>query len=353
MSLAALPAIAETLKIATYNAELSRRGPGLLLRDIQSGRDVQVQAAVTVIAAASPDILLLTGIDYDHGLVALGAFAGELEKAGASYQYLFARRPNTGMASGLDLDGDGRLGGPGDAQGYGAFAGEGGMAILSRLPIREGDAHDYSAFLWSDLPDNLIKGAVPSEAEPIQRLSSTAHWAVPVEVPGKGLLTLLAWYGAPPVFDGPEDRNGRRNHDETAFWLHLIDGRLPWPAPPAPFVILGDANLDPVDGEGRADSLEALLRDPRLQDPMPRSDGGAAAAGRDSRNRDHGGDPGLDTVDWSAKGGPGNMRVDYVLPSAAITVTDAGVWWPAMGPDASTAETASRHRLVWVEIDLP
>ena len=30
---------------------------------------------------------------------------------------------------------------------------------------------------------------------------------------------------------------------------------------------------------------------------------------------------------------PGNMRVDYVLPSAGLTVTGAGVFWPAPGED--------------------
>lgn len=337
--------------MATFNADLTRKGPGLLLRDILTGEDPQVEAAAGVIAAAAPDVILLTGIDYDLDGVALAAFAGRVAAAGGDYPHRFTARPNTGMATGLDLDGDGRPGGPGDAQGFGRFAGEGGMAVLSRLPL--GQAADYSALLWRDLPGNLMAGAgLPEEAAAVQRLSTTGHWAVPVDLPDGGQITLLAWLATPPVFDGPEDRNGRRNHDEAAFWLRLMDGDLPFAPPAGPFVLLGDANLDPVDGEGRAAALAALLADPRVQDLRPESPGAAAAA-RGGANARHKGPAALDTADWPDDPGPGNMRVDYVLPSAGLAVEGAGVWWPASGPAADQAAAASRHRLVFVDIRLP
>ncbi|WP_347313683.1 endonuclease/exonuclease/phosphatase family protein [Defluviimonas sp. SAOS-178_SWC] len=341
------------MRVATYNADLSRKGPGLLLRDILTGTDPQVEAAASVIAAAAPDVLLLTGIDYDLDLVALNAFAGRIAIKGRDYPHRFALRPNTGWATGIDVDGDGRTGGPGDAQGFGRFAGEGGMAILSRLPL--GPAEDYSGFLWRDLPGALIDGAELSpEASTVQRLSSTGHWAVPVDLPGGGTLTLLAWHASPPVFDGPEDRNGRRNHDEAAFWSRLLDGALPYPPPKGPLVLLGDANLDTVDGDGQPDALKALLNGDRFRDPKPASTGGVAAAGQGGANVGQSGDPALDTADWPDDPGPGNMRVDYVLPSSALKVTAAGVWWPEPGSDAAVlAEAASRHRLVWVDLDLP
>ena len=48
------------------------------------------------------------------------------------------------------------------------------------------------------------------------------------------------------------------------------------------------------------------------------------------------------------------MRVDVVLPQRGLTVTASGVLWPAPGaPLAETVATASRHRLVWVDLDLP
>ncbi|MFC2969404.1 endonuclease/exonuclease/phosphatase family protein [Acidimangrovimonas pyrenivorans] len=329
---------------------MARRGPGLLLRDIASGTDKQVAAAVAAIATARPDVLLLTGFDYDRGLAALTALRERLAKAGAPYPHLFALPPNSGVQSGVDLDGNGKIGGPRDAQGYGHFAGQGGMALLSRLPIDSGATRDFSRFLWRDLPGNQMAGAQLSPAaRKVQRLASVGAWDVVLRRPDGSPLHLLAFAATPPVFDGPEDRNGRRNHDEIAFWQELLDGALPLAAPKGPFVLLGDANLDPVDGEGRHAAIRALLTGPRLQDPRPRSAGARAAAAPD-----HKGDPALTTADWSGKKGPGPLRVDYVLPAAGLKVTGAGVLWPAPGkPGAKTAEAASRHRLVWVELALP
>ncbi|MCL7465462.1 endonuclease/exonuclease/phosphatase family protein [Phaeovulum sp. NW3] len=321
--------MAETLRIATFNADLNRRGPGLLLRDIRSGKDAQVEAVVTVIASAGADVIVLTGMDWDHDALALQALAARLSERGAGYSHLFTARPNTGMSTGLDLDGNGRLGEARDAQGYGRFTGEGGMAVLSRLPILDDRLRDFSALLWDDLPDALIDGAgLAPPARAVQRLSSTAHWDLPLALPGGGALHLWAYHATPPVFDGPEDRNGRRNHDETALWLRYLEGRLPQVPADAPFVILGDANLDPEKGEGRHEALRALLAHPAVQDPLA----------------------GLPTVDWPDTG---PRRVDYVLPAAELQVTGAGVLWSTEGLLAGAVAKASRHRLVWVDVTLP
>lgn len=328
--------------MATFSAELVRDGPGLLLRDILAGQDPKIGAAAEAIVLAAPDILVLTGFDYDHDGHALAAFAETLAALGADYPHRFAQPPNTGLQTGRDLDGDGRIGGPRDALGYGEFAGQAGMAILSRHPIDADGARDFTGYLWSDLPGSL--GLDETDAD-IRRLSTTGHWEVPVDMPDGSRMLVLAFHATPPVFDGPEDRNGRRNHDETAFWTALIDGRLGLPPPAAPFVIAGDANLDPLDGDGRSAAMAALLAHPRIIDPQPSSAEGAARALRDGgANRMHRGDPSLDTADWPDEaGGPGNLRVDYVLPSREWTVTGAGTLWPS-------AESGLRHALVWVDL---
>ncbi|WP_240664651.1 endonuclease/exonuclease/phosphatase family protein [Paenirhodobacter ferrireducens] len=295
-----------------------------MLADIETGAP-KVAAAVALIAGVRPDVLLLTGFDWDHDGMALAAFAAALKAAGLAYPHRYAPRPNAGMQSGLDLDGNGRTGEPRDAQGYGRFTGQGGMALLSRLQLRAEAARDFSAVLWADLPGNLIDGAGLSPgARAVQRLSSTGHWDVPLVLPSGRDLHLLAFAATPPLFDGPEDRNGRRNRDETAFWLRYLDGALPVPPPLAPFAILGDADIDPVAGEGRRDALVALLADPRLQDLRPAGAKGTATA---------------------LYGAP--LRLDYILPSADLTVTGAGVIWP------ETGETPPRRALVWVDISLP
>lgn len=316
---------------------MSRKGPGLLLRDILKGEDPQVAAVAAVIAEVAPDILVIQGIDYDYDLAALTALRNRIEEAGLLYPYLFARPSNAGRPTGVDLDGDGRLGEPEDAHSYGWFTGEGGQAILSRFVIDESKAQDFGDMLWSDMPEPLWP-AEPMLGQEVQRLSRSGHWIVPIEVAGKPL-SLMSFHAATPVFDGPEDRNGRRNHDEILFWRHVLDGTL-GDMPDGSFVIAGNANLDPVDGEGRKAVIRDLLGDTRLQDPRPQGPGTENTPG-------HMGDPKLDTVSWR---GVGNLRVSYVLPSADLTVTGSGVHWPQDGEAAEQAQTASRHRLVWVDV---
>ncbi|NOD65519.1 MULTISPECIES: endonuclease/exonuclease/phosphatase family protein [unclassified Ruegeria] len=327
---------AEVVRIATYNTELSRKGPALLLRDI--GRDdPQVLAVVSVISAAQPDIIALQGIDWDLEGAAIQALSQKLRNAGVDYGYFYAAQPNAGLETALDLDGDGRTHGPGDAQGWGQFTGQGGLAILSRYEIITDEILSFSELLWQDLPGAVLPFVddhpFPSEAaHKTQRLSSTAHWVVPIDTP-LGRLGLMTFHAAPPVFDGPEDRNGLRNRDEIRFWSVLLNGDL-GPVPKDPFVIAGDANLDPSRGEGHKQAIHALLENPVVQDPLPTDPTGSIA-----------------TVDWKATG---EMRVDFVLPSRDLRVLDSGVLWPKEdAPLREDADQASRHRLVWVDVTLP
>lgn len=314
-----------------------------MLRDIRRGDDPQITAFVEIMAGAAPDIVLLAGLDHDAGHVTLSELRAGLAAAGLDYPHAYAPPQNAGLDSGADLDGDGRLAEAEDAQGFGRFTGDGTMALLSRYPIDTGGAQDFAPFLWADLPDALItEAALPPDQRDLQRLSTTAHWVVPVMPPG-GRLTILAFHATPPVFDGPEDRNGRRNHDEIRFWQHYLDGAIA-PVRPGPYALMGTANLDPVDGEGRHAAIAELLSDPRLQDPEPRRDPADPKQGPGQF-----GDPLLDTAHWDEPE-PGNLRVDYVLPSAELTVRDSGVIWPAPGRPAARA---SRHGLVWVDLDWP
>ncbi len=173
-------------------------------------------------------------------------------------------------------------------------------------------------------------------------------------LPSGEALHLLTFAATTPVFDGPEDRNGLRNHDEVVFWTHYLDGALAWPPPDGPVVVLGNANLDPVDGDGRRETIRGLLAHARLQDPEPRSAGGAAAAGTQGGvNLAQNGPPSMDTADWRDEDGPGNLRVSYALPDRRLQVTGSGVFWPAPEDPQHgliTGEGLPRHRLVWVDV---
>ncbi len=146
-----IAAQAEVVRIATYNTELSRKGPALLLRDIDRD-DAQVLAAIDVVSAARPDIIALQGIDWDLEGAAVNALSQKLRAAGLDYGYFYAAQPNSGLETPLDLDGDGRTQGPGDAQGWGRFTGQGGLAILSRYEIVTEEILNFSELLWQDLP---------------------------------------------------------------------------------------------------------------------------------------------------------------------------------------------------------
>ncbi|MES2844300.1 MAG: endonuclease/exonuclease/phosphatase family protein [Pseudomonadota bacterium] len=332
---------AQTVRLATWNAGLERSGPGLVLQALIRGDDPQIEAAVQVILRLDADVLLLTGIDYDHGLSTLAALNDRLAERGGGYPYRFALAPNAGVPTGIDLDGNGRRGEARDAMGWGRFSGAGGMALVSRLAVQTDGVRDFTPMLWRDLPGALIPPDMDTATLAVQRLSTTGHWDVPVTLPDGTALHLLAWAATPPVFDGPEDRNGRRNHDETALWLRLLDGALPGGVPDQ-FVILGDAKLDPVDGEGRTEAIRSLLVHPMVQDTAPTN----GRTGNDAGQR---GDPALDTADYGD--GVGALRVDYVLPSANLVVHGSGILWP-QGQDqfAPLLAAASRHRPVWVDI---
>lgn len=304
-----------------------------MLRDITRNDD-QTRAITQVVIHIAPDILVLQGVDYDADLLGIAALRDSFAESGLTYPHLFALQPNTGLPTGLDMNGDGYLHDAEDAQGFGKFRGTSGMAVLSRWPF--GEVQDFSALLWRDLPEAQlpeVAGApFPStEAQTVQRLSTTGHWVLPLLHPD-GALTLMLFAAGPPVFDGPEDQNGLRNADEIRFWQQYLAGALGTPAK-APFVLLGGANLDPEKGEGRHDAIQSLLNDLRFQDPL-------AEAGP--------------TVDWREPQ-PGDLRVDYLLPSADIKVHASGVFWPKP-PDPSTAllmfkkARASRHHMVWADI---
>lgn len=331
---------------------------------LAKGDDPVVSNAAAIIARISPDILLLTDFDYDLGGVALAMFAETLAMAGIAYPYRMALAPNTGLASGLDLDGDRRRGGPGDALAHGAFPGAAGMAILSRHPIRAGQAQNHGKILWRDLPGAAlpVRDGAPfytPEALAILPVSSRGHWDVPVDFPDGGVVHLLAAHPSPPVFDGRENRNGLRNRDEIRLWSLLLDGGLDgmaaWPRDKA-FVILGDLNADPHDGQGDHAAISSLLAHPLVQDAAPASRGAAAAAiAQGGPNNHHQGATALDTADWDEGRTDGNLRVDYVLPSTALRITGAGVFWPAPDEDGfelvgSDGSIGPHHRLVWVDV---
>jgi endonuclease/exonuclease/phosphatase family metal-dependent hydrolase len=373
---------ADPLRVATFNLSLNRNALGQLVADLSTGANAQARTVAEIIQRADPDVVLLNEFDYVAGGVAADLFRDnylEVSQNGApavDYPYAFVAPSNTGIPSGFDLNNDGTVGGGDDAFGFGVFEGQYGMLVLSKHPIVTDDVRTFQHFLWKDMPGALLPDD-PATAAPadwyspdelaVMRLSSKSHWDVPVQV-GRQTVHLLASHPTPPTFDGAEDRNGRRNHDEIRFWADYVtpgQGRYIYDDaglrgglnPSQAFVIAGDQNADPLDGDSVDAAIDQLLGNKRIVDPLPTSDGAVeAAALQGGANATHRGDPAFDTADF-ADTAPGNLRADYVLPSRKLRVADAGVFWP-VSSDPLSALTgtfpfpSSDHRLVWVDLEL-
>jgi hypothetical protein len=316
---------------------------------------------------------LLQEFDYDTEGAALRGFqANYLGKSqnGAPpirFAYSFFTESNTGQPSGFDLNNDGGVQGGEDALGFGEFPGQYAMALLSRFPIDTRHARTFRKFLWRDMPGALLPpGWYSTEELELLPLSSKSHWDVPLRI-GSATLHLLASHPTPPAFDGPEDRNGRRNHDEIRFWTDYL-------APSAyirddqgeaggfrgkSFVIMGDQNSDPVDGGSLNDAIGALLAHPRVDARfVPQSQGAAEAShAQGGANAAQRGDPRSDTADFNDRVA-GNLRVDYLLPSKDLRVCDGGVFWPGRSDPAASLVWGDRpppssdHRLVWLDLSV-
>jgi len=364
-------ASADSVRFATFNASMNRAAAGEFAAALHDGNDPQIAKVAEIIRAVDPDVVAINEFDYGEGLDR--AFVGNyLDDA---YPFSFIAPSNTGVATGLDLDGDGIAGSEpgtyelaGDSHGFGTFEGRYGMVVLSRHEIAVEKVRTFRTFLWKDMPGARLPtrpdgtSFYSDAALEVLRLSSKSHWDVPVRIGGE-VVHFLVCHPTPPVFDGPEDRNGTRNADEIRFWSDYVAGAeyiyddaglRGGLAEDALFVIAGDMNADPVDGESAPGAIRQLLEHPLIDaSATPQSDGGAAAAAaQGGANSVQRGDPRLDTADFNDSR-PGNLRVDYVLPSARLEVVQAGVFWPVEGDPGAEWIDASDHRLVWIDVTLP
>jgi 3-phytase/alkaline phosphatase D len=125
------------------------------------------------------------------------------------------------------------------------------------------------------------------------------------------------------------------------------------------FVIAGDQNSDPFDGDSIPGSAQQLLEHPLVNTKVtPDSEGGPEQAVlQDLANDTHLGDPAFDTADFNDFA-PGNLRADYVLPRKNLRIIEAGVFWPLsddpLFPLVGTFPfPSSDHRLVWIDVWVP
>jgi len=414
------------VRVATFNIQDVRT------EDLLNPEHPRLRKLAEVIQRIRPNIILLNEIAYDQNQIRPSDVKDAAQSAGEGLNgkrfvenflaraqatdvtpmqmTAFMAPSNTGLFSGFDLDNDGKAtssfptpqgaspdGTPGaqspggraygnDCFGFGAFPGQYAMALLvdSRLTIDTAAVRTFQLFPWDYMPANVMPGggSTPGAAGPAAmgewftaeeraavRLSSKSHWDVPVKLPGGKVLRLLCSHPTPPAFDGPEQRNKRRNHDEIRFWRDYIDnapyivddkgvvggiimapkaGNAGGPAEWGPrlgvdthFVVLGDLNADPKDGDSYQSPMKNLLfRSPHLNSEyVPVSDVKI---------------DGLDDSDTSMF----KLRVDYVLPSKTLRIVQSGVWRQPPAPDAKDrpamkTKFPSDHFPVWMDIEVP
>ena len=362
----------QQIRFATFNIAMGLKSEGELYERLRSGEDEALKKVAAVIQKVRPDVLLLNEFDYfelDSALLFINNYLDtpQFGNEAISFAHALNGAVNTGSNSGLDLNNNDVLGEPEDAWGFGRFPGQYGMMVLSRFPMQL--QRSFRLFKWSDMPDALMPlnpdGShwYPDGIWKELRLSSKNHWDIEVTLDNQTIHFLVS-HPTPPVFDGPEDRNGTRNHDEIRLWADYVEpersayiyddtgveGGLPGSAK---FIIAGDLNADPVDGDSSARAILQLLDHPKINASCVPLSEGAEEANREQggKNLEQRGNPAADTGDFNDQY-TGNMRIDYVLPSTTLTVAGCGVFWPASDQDGHDLTDVSDHHLVWVDIEL-
>lgn len=371
---------AKTVTFASFNVSMEARnyvdektqpeklaqGQQLLMKYLTSGTHPQIHNVAEIIQLTRPDIILLNEFDYiDNPKYGVRAFIDNyLAKSHngsdpIDYPYVFYAQSNTGLPTTFDLNNDDKAERFGaDAYGFGMYAGHYGMVLLSRYPIVNQDIRTFQRFLWSDMP-NALKPIDPATGQPFyselewanMRLSSKSHWDIPVNINGE-IIHVLASHPTPPVFDGPEDRNGKRNHDEIRLWSdyitpqqgdYIYDDRGVYGGlvADAKFVVMGDQNATTIGGNAIAAAIAGLLNSPMVNQTQIPASAGAKANKPNVEGAEY------HTSSWGA-------RVDYVIPSKQLVIKDTGVFWPTQDDElfrlVKDRASSSDHRLVWVKV---
>jgi hypothetical protein len=366
------------ITFATYNVSMEAenyvpRGTKgnsekVLIQELSTGTNTQIKNIASIIQTVRPDVILLNEFDYigdpASGVQAFIKNYLNKDQSGSKaidYPYFYYSTVNTGQPSPFDLNNDGKFDKLGnDAWGFGNYPGQYGMMLLSRFPIDTQNIRTFQHFKWKDMPDHhkTVKADgsdwYTPEAWTQFPLSSKSHWDVPVRI-GGNVVHILASHPTPPTFDGAEDRNGKRNFDEIRFWKDYITdassayiyddkGMRGGLKSGSRFVIMGDQNASPDEGNAITEGIRSLVAHPLVNnDSQPESIGGAQHSPDNAFAKNH-------TAFW-------RMRADYVLPSRkGFSIKSSGVFWPAKGEPmwelVEKRESSSDHRLVWVKVAL-
>ncbi len=260
------------------------------------------------------------------------------------------------------------------------------MAVFSRYPIVTDRVRTFQHFRWADMPGALLPDD-PATAAPAGLVLGRGARGRPAveqvalgragpgrrEPPGPGrphgALPRLAPDAAHLRRRRGPQRHPQPRRDPVLGRLRLRRPRRPlrvrrrraaaagWRAG-ASFVIAGDQNSDPVDGDSVPGAIQQLLDHPRVTDPRPasqRRQGGVRAAGR--RQPRARGQPALRhrrLRGHPARQPAGRLRAALHATSRCV---GAGVFWPVQANPLSRLTgtfpfPSSDHRSVWVDVQV-
>ncbi|MGQ3413065.1 endonuclease/exonuclease/phosphatase family protein [Natrinema sp. LN54] len=344
---------------------------------VQEPGDEQAEAAARIVQEVRPDVLVINELtnnvqeekrtdrrNIDAFVENYLSVPQRDDLEGIDYPHTVQPESNTGVLPDreYDFNKDGEAGQrPGDAFGFGEYPGHYAFAIASRHPIEEDRIRSFQEFRWDDMPNNLIVTEeeadddaelylTPEERE-VYRLSSKTHIDVPIDV-GDDVVHGLFAHPTPPGFDGPENFNGRWNHDEVRFFADYVageeyiyddSGERGGLADDASYVLMGDMNAGPRTDRPLDPARKYFFENDDFDTHrLPTSPGGAQR-----------GNPYATRFGGDFEGVV--EQIDYVLPSPDLSLRRSSVVWPSenatkrgLGDDVSRA---SDHRLVWADID--
>lgn len=355
----------QDLRVATLHADLTTDGGSpdaaqQLVSALKSGNHVRARMIARTAQMNDPDVLVLTGVTYDDAeqvaeqLRSLYLAAGQDGLEGLNYPHVLTAPTNSGQQSGADLDGDGMIGGAGDAIGYGDYPGEHGMIVFSKHPIAEDSVRTFQDFLWSDLPGSSMPEGYSALEESVLRLQETSFWDVPVEVPGESepvhvIATALA-------ADEPTETRAARAEDirrviadyvsGSAWYLSDDQGEAGGLGADARAVVAGSPMLS---AEKESAQPRPLLDSPQLQDPQP------SAVTEEPIAQRPGTEGQTDATATRHIPGERDRRASVVLPSTSFSVSDSGVFWPGEGEYGHAvvdpgSSFSLDDRLVWADL---
>ena len=299
------------VRFSTFNASLNRNAAGQLVADLSTPDNAQAETVAEIIQRVRPDVLLINEFDFDPG--------GRLRRCSRTttcrcpttaptpinYPYRYVAPSNTGIPSGFDLNNNGVVGGPDDAFGFGLFPGQFGMAVYSMYPIDlERGPH---------VPDVPLEGHAGRAAA--RRPGTAGAGGLVLAGRARRLPALLEEPLGPADPDRREDRAlprqppdaaglrrprgpqrhpqprrdpvlGRLHHARpTARYIYDDEGDGGGLEPGARFVIAGDQNSDPLDGDSIPGSIQQLLDHPLVNTKVDADEPGRGRGRRPSGRR--------------------------------------------------------------------